>query len=351
MKSVKNPSVWSWALLITCVAAAWFFWPQLGTIALTAVMAFTFYPLYQKLKRKKGTMAAVLTLVLSFLVVIIPLSFVVFASISQLTQLADAVGKSEQWQSLPGTLDGVVDAANSIIEPVTGSRDTVTNEGVMEFLRTSFVFVARSSVQVTMNVLGGLPQMGIALLIYIFLFVELLRRGPTIVKRLTELSPLGVEATKHYFERVGMMTNAMVKGQLIIAMAISFIAAALLSVLGYGQYFFLFFVLFTLLNFIPLGSGIIVLPLALYSMFTGQFWLSLVVIALYYAAGNLDPLLRTRLIPKQIQLSVAITMIATFCGIAYFGILGVIYGPVIMILLKTTVDMYLESKSRISVTT
>ena len=81
-------------------------------------------------------MAAVLTLVLSFLVVIIPLSFVVFASVSQLTQLAYAVGKSEQWQSLPGTLDGVVDAANSIIEPVTGSRDTVTNEGVMEFLRT-----------------------------------------------------------------------------------------------------------------------------------------------------------------------------------------------------------------------
>ena len=136
MKPVKTLSVWSWALLITCVVATWFFWPQLGTIALTAVMAFTFYPLYQKLKRKKGTMAAVLTLVLSFLVVIIPLSFVVFASVSQLTQLADAVGKSEQWQSLPGTLDGVVDAANSIIEPVTGSRDTVTNEGVMEFLRT-----------------------------------------------------------------------------------------------------------------------------------------------------------------------------------------------------------------------
>ena len=25
MKSVKNPSVWSWALLVTCVVAAWFF--------------------------------------------------------------------------------------------------------------------------------------------------------------------------------------------------------------------------------------------------------------------------------------------------------------------------------------
>ena len=335
-------------IVVASVVAVWFFWPQLGVLALTAVMAFTFFPLYRKLKRKKGGLAAVITLLASFLIVVIPLSFVIFASVSQLTMLADSVSKSEHWQSLPGTLDGLVDFANSIIEPVTGSRDSVTSGSLMEFLRNSFVFVARSSVQVTLGVLGGVPQMGIALIIYIFVFIELLLHGPKLIRKLTELSPLGVEATEHYFNRMGMMTNAMVKGQLIIAMAISFIAAALLVLLGYGQYFFLFFVLFTILNFIPLGSGLIVLPLSLYNMFTGQFWLALVVIVLYYAAGNLDPLLRSKIIPKEIQLSVALTMVSTFCGIAYFGILGVIYGPVIMILLKTTFDMYLERKSKIT---
>ena len=54
--------------------------------------------------------------------------------------------------------------------------------------------------------------------------------------------------------------------------------------------------------------------------------------------------MRSKLMPKQVYLSVALTMVATFCGIAYFGILGVVYGPVIMIVLTTTVDMYLEGK-------
>lgn len=346
----KRP-VWSWMIAIASAIAVWFFWPQLGVLALTAVMAFTFYPLYKRLKRKKGGLAAVITLLASFLIVIIPLSFVTFASISQLTTLADSVGRSEHWQSIPGTLGGVVDAVNSIIEPITGSRDSVTSEGLLEFSRNSLVFIARSAAQLTLGVLGGLPQVGIALIIYIFVFIELLLHGPGLIKKLTKLSPLGVEDTEHYLERVGMMTNAMVKGQLIIAMVISLIAAVLLALLGYGQYFFLFFVLFTFLNFIPLGSGLIVLPLSLYSMFTGQFWLALIVIVLYYAAGNLDPLLRSKIIPKQIQLSVALTMVSTFCGIAYFGILGVIYGPVIMILLKTTLDMYLEQKLETTLST
>ena len=193
-------------------------------------------------------------------------------------------------------------------------------------------------------VVSSLPQFGIALLIYIFLFVELLKRGPQLVRKIEQLSPFDKTDTTRYIERVGLMANAMVKGQLVIAMTISAIAAALLIPLGYGQFFFLLFILFTILNFIPLGAGIIMIPLVVYAMAMGQFWLGLVIIVLYYIAGNLDPLLRAKLIPKQIQLSVALTMISTFCGIAYFGILGVVYGPIIMILLTTTFTIYAEKK-------
>jgi len=80
-------------------------------------------------------------------------------------------------------------------------------------------------------------------------------------------------------------------------------------------------------------------------MFTGQFWLGLVVIILYYLIGNLDPILRPRFIPKSITISTAWAIISTFCGIAYFGILGVVYGPVIMILLINTWKFYIEAKT------
>jgi hypothetical protein len=95
-------------------------------------------------------------------------------------------------------------------------------------------------------------------------------------------------------------------------------------------------------------EGIVLVPLALYSMFTGQFWLGLVVIILYSVSGNLDPVMRTKLIPKQIQQSVAVTMIATFCGIAYFGMLGVVYGPIIMLLVTTTLELYAERKKPVA---
>lgn len=340
-----NSRTWTVALVIAGAAAVWFLWPQLGVIVLTALMAFMFYPLYLKLKHKKkgnGAIAAVLTLAVSFLVVIIPLTFVIMASVAQLAQLADIANK--QAAHVPAFVENVVNAANTFMEKTTGSDTIITGEGAINFLRSSVGVVARTVVDVTLGIISGLPQLGIALIIYIFLFVELLMHGPKLVRKAAQLSPFDVQTTEKYIERMGLMANAMVKGQLIIAMVLSLIAVLLLLPLGYGSYAFLFFIVFTVLNFIPLGSGIVVVPLVAYSMMTGQFWLGLAVIIVFYASGNLDPLMRAKLIPKQIQQSVAVTMVATFCGIAYFGMLGVVYGPIIMLMITTTFEFYAEYK-------
>ncbi len=335
---------WPIAAAVALAILFWFLWPQLGVIALTVLMAYIFYPLYARLKRKRGNAAAITTLLLSFLVVIIPIAFVIVASIGQLARLAEVASQSEYWADTVGLLDGVVDLANDLAEPITGVRPSLTEEGMVKFLQASVVGIARVGLQLLTGIATSLPQFGIALIIYIFLFVELLKRGPELVRKIEELSPFDPSDTRRYLERTGLMANAMVKGQLIIAMVIAAISAALLIPLGYGHFFFLFFIIFTILNFIPLGSGIVVVPLVLYAMAMGQFWLGIVVIVLYYVAGNLDPLLRAKLIPKQIQMSVAVTMIATFCGIAYFGILGVVYGPIIMIILTTTFGIYGERR-------
>ena len=39
-------------------------------------------------------------------------------------------------------------------------------------------------------------------------------------------------------------------------------------------------------------------------------------------------------------------MLATFCGVAYFGILGIVYGPIITVLIVTTVDLYIAEKNK-----
>ena len=82
MKKQINQKVWTGALLVIGVIATWFFWPQLGTVVLAALMAYLFYPLYIKLKGKKekGELAAFATLAASFFIVIIPVVFVVISA-------------------------------------------------------------------------------------------------------------------------------------------------------------------------------------------------------------------------------------------------------------------------------
>lgn len=340
---LTTPRTWTIVLIVTLGIAVWFLLPQLSIVVFTALMAFVFYPLYKRLKRKKGGIAATLTLLISFLVVLIPLAFVIIATIGQLASLAETASQAGYWEG-SGTIQKVADVANNILAPITGQQPTITDSTISEFFRTVVPTITRNIVAVTINVVSNLPQLAIALIIYIFLFIEFLLYGPKIIATIKTLSPFDKTTTDNYIERVGLMANAMVTGQLIIAMILAVIAAALLIPLGYGNLFFILFVLFTLLNFMPLGSGLILIPMAMYSMFTGQFWPGLVVIILYSLSGNLDPILRARLIPDKIQLSIGLTMLATFCGLAYFGILGVVYGPIIMILIVTTIEFYKKAR-------
>lgn len=341
----QTQNVWAFTAIIAFFLTAWFLWPWLWVIVLTIVMAYVFYPLFTRLERVNTHLAAILTLIISFLVVIVPLLLITITTISELLAFADSAAASGHWNQMPEFVTTAIHAVNAIIEPVTGQQPSVSEQSVIEYLQATLPALARASIGLLLGIIASLPALGVALLIYVFLFVELLLRGPVLIDALRKISPFSSRITEEYFSKTGLMANAMVKGQLAISFILSFLSAALLIPLGYGHYFFIFLILFTILNFIPLGCGIIVLPLAIFAMLTGQFWLGLVVIILYYLIGNLDPILRPRFIPKSITISTAWAIISTFCGIAYFGILGVVYGPVIMILLINTWKFYIEAKT------
>lgn len=346
MKKQVNQKVWTGALLIIGLVAIWFFWPQIGTIVLAALMAYLFYPFYTKLKGKKGRggLAAFTTLMVSFLVVIIPVAFVAVSAFGQLAAFANQASNSQYWQNMPEFVDRAIDVTNDMLGSITGQSPSITEDGVVNFLRNTVPAVARGSAQFLLGVATSLPGLGIAFIVYIYMFIAFLKYGPRILAKVRTMSPFDEKTTEYYLERIGLMTNAMVKGQLILSMITAAFSAILLIFLGYGHLFFILFVLFTILNFIPLGSGIVLVPMAVFAMFNGQLWAALLVIVLFYVFGNLEPLWRSKLIPKKIQLPVALMMLGTFCGIAYFGILGIVYGPVIMILIITTVNLYIEAK-------
>jgi predicted PurR-regulated permease PerM len=143
---------------------------------------------------------------------------------------------------------------------------------------------------------------------------------------------------------MGAMTKAMAKGQFIIATVQGFTDALLLYIAGFKSVFIFMFLILTVLSIIPLGGGIVVIPIGIIMLLTGHIWQGLVVLLGHFMiVTNEDNLLRPKLVPKKIHLNPALTLLAVFAGVGMFGFLGIIIGPVIMILIVSTLQMYLDA--------
>lgn len=89
------------------------------------------------------------------------------------------------------------------------------------------------------------------------------------------------------------------------------------------------------------GISFVVLPMGIILILSGDVWQGILILAGFYGFVNwLDNLLRPRLVPKEAHLNPMLLILSVFGGLALSGLMGVIYGPVIMILFVTTIEMY-----------
>jgi predicted PurR-regulated permease PerM len=98
----------------------------------------------------------------------------------------------------------------------------------------------------------------------------------------------------------------------------------------------------TALSIIPLGGGIVTIPFGIGMIFYGNIAGGVFVIVWHLVVvTNLDNFLRPILVPRDARLNPALMLLAVFAGIAMFGPWGIVIGPVLMIVIVTTIDVYL----------
>jgi predicted PurR-regulated permease PerM len=181
-------------------------------------------------------------------------------------------------------------------------------------------------------------------------FLSLLKNQESITETFRSLNPLGEEISDLYLSSVSAMTKAMVRGQFIIALAQGFTDAALIYIGGLHTAFFFLLMILTTLSFIPLGGGIIAIPIGVAMILTGNAAGGLIVILGHLLiVTNIDNILRPKLVPSEAKLDSALMILSVFSGIALLGFLGIVVGPVIMIIIITTINVYREVYKNVSV--
>lgn len=82
------------------------------------------------------------------------------------------------------------------------------------------------------------------------------------------------------------------------------------------------------------GSGTVMLPWAIITACNGDFVLSLSILGLWIIMSIVRQLIEPKIISKQIGIHPIFTLIAMYTGFRFIGILGMLIGPIILIVLK-----------------
>lgn len=343
-----KPSTWLILAVLAILGALIFFQPYLGVIALAALMAYLFFPLYKRMTRKmKPGLAAALTLVVSIIAVIIPVGVLLVLAINQGIALASWLASlgTAPTDVLTTNAYPVVDSINAAFAPISSSP-VISVEGIQAFVKDVIPAIIEGFVAIALGVAGNLPTLLVSVIVYGFLFTTFLNYHKPLFNIIGTLSPFAPEINKLYTERAGSIVKASLVGQFAISFVTAVSSALLLFLIGLHSYFLFFVIVFTILGMVPLGAGVIMIPIAIIAMITGQFWAGLWVLLIFcLVICNIDSFMRPHFMAKNARLIPALTVLAAFCGIYYFGFLGIVYGPLIVILIFTTLEMYAASKN------
>lgn len=82
------------------------------------------------------------------------------------------------------------------------------------------------------------------------------------------------------------------------------------------------------------GSGTVMLPWAVIIAFNGDYTLSVCILVLWIVMSCVRQLIEPKIVSKQIGIHPIFTLIAMYTGFKFIGVMGMLVGPILLIVLK-----------------
>ena len=101
-------------------------------------------------------------------------------------------------------------------------------------------------------------------------------------------------------------------------------------------------VIMGLLAFLPIvGVGAVFLPAALFLILQGRLGAGIFFIVFYIVlSGGIEYLFKPKLVGTRVQMHTLLVFLSIIGGLKLFGILGIIYGPLVVTAFLTLTDIY-----------
>ena len=310
------------------------FQPFLAPLCWAAVLVVVFDPLNRLLKKRWGkTRAALTCTVLVTLLLILPAIGVAMAFIHQGLQAAGAV----QQEINNGGFEKVNRAWIWLAEHAPGQTPESLSQMLHRAIEAVAGFLASQVAVILKNIAIFLFDLAVTLLAMFYLF----RDNEELMERVRQLLPFEPESRE---EMLGKSRD------LIFASVTSTLLAAALHGLGGGVGFAIvgisapvfWGVAMAFLSLLPVAGDLAIWIPAMIDLIVTGHWGKAIFLAVVLAAvvGVADNIIRPWLISGRAQLSGLLVFISVLGGIAVFGMLGIILGPIVVATAASVLELY-----------
>ena len=348
MNPQGTPNMILWFFLavfsLSCVMMGWLLWPFVSVIILAIVVTAVFTPVYKLLNRRlNATLSSLLTCVLIFIVLFLPLSFLVGILANEAWELYLTARGALQSKPIMELLEksDIFDKINHFLArfkiEITGEQ---LNRAIAEVGRVVALFLYEQARSITTNVLRFIVNFFFMLLIIFYLLID----SPRLISFITKISPLPEDQDQMLIQKFKDIATAILLGNGLGGLIQGSLGGIVFALFGLKSPF-VWRVIMALLAFLPiLGIGVVFVPAAILLFLQGRMTAGIFFLLFYVIlSGGIEYFFKPKLVGQRVRMHTLIVFLSIIGGLKLFGILGIIYGPLVVTAFLTLSEIYLAS--------
>jgi len=319
------------------------FRPFLLPVALATVLASLTYPAFDwtntRLKKRRG-LAALITCLWITILIIVPFVLLLF----QLAEEVALIYKQFEAMLAQGQVPSMGELQQhpllaSLIPWIGGYVDLGKVDlvgGLASALKQVSLFFLRHS----SSLLGGLLHLISHFLVMLLTMFFLFRDGSRLHREVQALTPMSKIYQGRIIATFSQVASATVVGSLLTAVTQGLAGGLIFWGVGIPQPLF-WGSLTAFVSLVPvIGTALVWVPWSLYLFGSDSVFLAVVFLVLFLLVGLLDNVLRPFLLEGRVRMHSLLIFFSLLGGIGYFGMPGMIFGPIIVALGLTFLELY-----------
>ncbi len=336
----------------------WLFSSFIPAILFAILIATATYPFYQRLTaspRFSPDSAAFITTLAILSLVIFPITYLLIVG-SQMG--AELFVEWQAWmQAHPNSFAQQVTALTALL-PIPKAWQITLQDWITRDLASDLAQAQALGIKLAGSFFSGTASFVAFIALSLFSLFFFYRDGERFSQRIKNLSPLDNHLDAFIMKRFADLSTVLTISVLGVAILQGMVFGLLMQFLGMPALFL--GIAFALASFIPIvGGSLVWLPVVGYFLLTDQLGFAIFTAAysIILIGFTIDNLLRPIIIRKlsfwrgggrQDKLILShtwLTMLSTFAGLLHFGVIGLMFGPMLAAMAITVFDVY-EHKHR-----